>query len=333
VARTEREGATQLIVANVGDSRTYLLRQGELSQLSVDHSQVEEMVRDGLISRAEAARHPYRHVVTRVLGMEPEVNVDTWDLTPTPGDRYLLCSDGLIDEVDDASIAAVLNDRAPTQDTVDRLVAAALDHGGSDNITIVLVDVVKTDPVMAPDPVAAPDHPAAPDHTEIGAVAPGPVVAPAPATHDPVEPPPTARAVTGMVPAVRRRRLTGRVVAFLVALVVVIAGAVGAVIWYARGGYYVGLVGTQVTIFKGRPGGVLWFKPTVAQRTGVTTAEVLSSSLPQLQSGLEEPSLSDAHQYVSNLVTAYQAATPSPTTTTAPTTDTTAASSTTTSVP
>jgi hypothetical protein len=71
----------------------------------------------------------------------------------------------------------------------------------------------------------------------------------------------------------------------------------------------------------------------VAQRTGVTTAEVLSSSLPQLQSGLEEPSLSDAHQYVSNLVTAYQAATPSPTTTTAPTTDTTAASSTTTSVP
>ncbi|MHB1855306.1 MAG: hypothetical protein ACYCS2_09640, partial [Acidimicrobiales bacterium] len=93
-------------------------------------------------------------------------------------------------------------------------------------------------------------------------------------------------------------------------------GAVGAVVWYARGGYYVGLEGTQVTIFKGRPGGVLWLKPTVSQRTDVTTAQVLSSSLPQLQSGMEEPSLASAHQYVANLVSAYEAATPSPTTTT-----------------
>ncbi|HUZ44440.1 MAG TPA: PP2C family serine/threonine-protein phosphatase [Acidimicrobiales bacterium] len=301
IARLDADGADHLIVANVGDSRTYLLRQGELSQLSVDHSQVEEMVRDGLISRQEAARHPYRHVVTRVLGMEPEVRVDTWDIIPAPGDRFLLCSDGLIDEVDDATIAAILQEGGPTQATVDRLVGTALDNGGSDNVTVVLLDVVDSS-VTEVGPL-----PAAPAEAE--AAAPLPEQAP-------VAPPPTARAVTGMVPVVKRRRVTFRVVAFVVALIVVLGGAVAAVVWYARGGYYVGLSGTQVTIFKGRPGGVLWFKPTVAQRTDVTTAQVLSSSLPQLQSGMEEPSLTNAHQYVANLVSAYEAATPSPTTTT-----------------
>ena len=369
VALLERDGAAQLNVANVGDSRTYLLREGELTQLSVDHSQVEEMVRDGLISRAEAARHPYRHVVTRVLGMDSGVSVDTWDLTPAAGDRFLLCSDGLIDEIDDSSIAEILKEGNPAQATVDHLVTAALDHGGSDNVTIVLVDVVAVDeaagaagdsdagsaapgeavPAEGAEPVPAADEAAgaggeagaaaaevgaaeaddAGGHTEVG-----PSAAPLPADPPPVVPPPTARAVTGVVPAVSRRRLTPRVVLFIIALVVVIGGAVYSVYWYARGGYYVGLSGTQVTIYKGRPGGVLWFKPTVAQRTGVTTAEVLSSSLPQLQSGMEEATLADARQYVSNLVTAYQAATPSPTTTTStPPTGTVTPSTSSTSVP
>ncbi|MHB1912582.1 MAG: PP2C family protein-serine/threonine phosphatase, partial [Acidimicrobiales bacterium] len=261
IARLDADGQDQLIVANVGDSRTYLLRQGELSQLSVDHSQVEEMVRDGLISREEAAHHPYRHVVTRVLGMEPEVRVDTWDITPVPGDRFLLCSDGLIDEVDDATIAAILREAGPTQATVDRLVATALDNGGSDNVTVVLLDVVDSSATEVGPLPAAP--------AEVAPAAPAEAEQPAP-----VAPPPTARAVTGMVPVVKRRRVTFRVVAFVVALIVVLGGAVGAVVWYARGGYFVGLSGTQVTIFKGRPGGVLWFKPTVAQRTDVTTAEV-----------------------------------------------------------
>ena len=363
VALLEPDGAAQLNVANVGDSRTYLLREGELTQLSIDHSQVAEMVRDGLISRAEAARHPYRHVVTRVLGMDSEVSVDTWDLTPASGDRFLLCSDGLIDEIDDPSIAEILKEGHPAQATVDHLVTAALDHGGSDNVTIVLVDVVAVDeaagaggdsdagsaapaeavPVEGAEPVPAADMgaaaekaeagvaeaDAAPGHTEVG-----PSAAPLPAEPPPVVPPASARAVTGVVPAVNRRRLTPRVVLFIIALVVVIGGAVYSVYWYARGGYYVGLSGTQVTIYKGRPGGVLWFKPTVTQRTGVTTAEVLSSSLPQLQSGMEEATLADARQYVSNLVTAYQAATPSPTTTTsAPPTGTVTPSTTSTSVP
>ena len=318
IARHDAEGRDQLIVANVGDSRTYLLRQGELSQLSVDHSQVEEMVRDGLISREEAAHHPYRHVVTRVLGMEPDVRVDTWEIIPAPGDRFLLCSDGLIDEVDDATIAAILRDAAPTQATVDRLVATALDNGGSDNVTIVLLDVVDTSSTEVGPVPSAP--PAVPEQ-------PAPVPEPAP-----VAPPRTARAVTGMVPVVKRRRVTFRMVAFVVALIVVLGGAVGAVVWYARGGYYVGLSGTQVTIFKGRPGGVLWFKPTVAQRTDVTTAQVLSSSLPQLQSGMEEASLAAAHQYVSNLVSAYEAATPTPTPTPTTTTTAPAAGSSTTTV-
>jgi len=325
IARLDADGRDQLIVANVGDSRTYLLRQGELSQLSVDHSQVEEMVRDGLISRAEAARHPYRHVVTRVLGMEPEVRVDTWDITPAPGDRFLLCSDGLIDEVDDATIAAILREAGPTQATVDRLVGTALDNGGSDNVTVVLLDVIDTSAteVGPASPAVVEQAPPLPEQAQAAPVAPAePAASIQPAPRHPVAPPPTARAVTGMVPVVKRRRVTFRVVAFVVALIVVLGGAGWLVVWYARGVYYVGLSGTQLTIFKGRPGGVLWFKPTVAQRKAVTTAQVLSSSLPQLQLGMEEPSLAAANQYVDNLVTAYVAATPSPTTTTTTTTTT-----------
>jgi serine/threonine protein phosphatase PrpC len=297
IARVDADGedADRLIVANVGDSRTYLLRAGELSQLTVDHSQVEEMVRDGVISREEAGRHPYRHIVTRVLGMEPEVDVDTWDMAPVPGDRFLLCSDGLIDEVPDSDIAEILRQETGTQAAVDRLVRTALDNGGSDNVTVVVLDAVDSTDGQDPGVTAIPPPRAAP---------------PPAAEREP-------RDVTGVVPVVRhQRRLTLRVVLFLAALVLVIAGACAAVVWYARASYYVGLQGNEVTIFKGRPGGVLWFRPTLAQTTGVTTAQILPSALPSLQSGMTEPSLSAAKNYVNNLLDAYQAANPSPTTTT-----------------
>ena len=102
-----------LVLANVGDSRTYLFRHGRLRRVTVDHSYVQELVATGHITEDEARTHPRRNIITRALGIEPEVRVDWWTLPLIRGDRFVLCSDGLVDEVADADITAILlaNDR------------------------------------------------------------------------------------------------------------------------------------------------------------------------------------------------------------------------------
>ena len=129
-------------VANIGDSRTYLLRNGEFRQVSVDHSYVQELVSDGLITREEARTHARRNIVTRALGIEPVVGVDTWTLPLIAGDRYVLCSDGLVDEVTDADITTCLKRITDPQKTANELVAMANTNGGRDNITVIVVDVL-----------------------------------------------------------------------------------------------------------------------------------------------------------------------------------------------
>ena len=128
--------------ANVGDSRVYLFRDGTLIQLSEDHSLVEDLVRDGQLSKDAAAVHPQRHIVTRALGIDVDVDVDMDTVIPYRGDRFLLCSDGLFNEVDDNRIAGVLRRLADPDEASAELVRLANEHGGRDNITIVLVDVV-----------------------------------------------------------------------------------------------------------------------------------------------------------------------------------------------
>lgn len=129
-------------VANIGDSRTYLLRSGEFRQVSVDHSYVQELVSEGLITRNEARTHARRNIVTRALGIEPTVGVDTWTLPLIAGDRYLLCSDGLVDEVADEDIEACLKQGLDSQKTASDLVAMANKNGGRDNITVIVVDAL-----------------------------------------------------------------------------------------------------------------------------------------------------------------------------------------------
>ncbi len=132
-------------VANIGDSRTYLLRGGEFRQVSVDHSYVQELVSEGLITREEARTHIRRNIVTRALGIEPTVGVDTWTLPLIVGDRYVLCSDGLVDEVSDDEIEACLKINSDPQETAVELVAMANRNGGRDNITVIVVDVMADD--------------------------------------------------------------------------------------------------------------------------------------------------------------------------------------------
>jgi protein phosphatase len=132
----------QLALVNVGDSRTYLHRDGELTRVTVDHSYVQELVATGHITEAEARTHPRRNIVTRALGIEPTVRVDAWVLPIVAADRYILCSDGLVDEVPDHEIADIAGGMPDPQRAADELVAMANRHGGRDNVTVIVVDVV-----------------------------------------------------------------------------------------------------------------------------------------------------------------------------------------------
>ncbi len=371
-----RDGTSGLAVAHIGDSRLYLLRDGSLHQLTVDHSLVQELVDDGQISPAQAAVHPQRHVLTRALGVEPSVTVDVLDLQPENGDRYLLCSDGLPREASDDQIAAVLNRFAEPASAAKELVVLAKSRGGSDNITVVIVDVEGNGdagspapgrrslassaggPSLAEDVTVGGDNSArlpadgvaavpggAPDEVSgnvpaegaptmavpaaggarrggNGAVAaPGPRPAqarPRQAVTDLLERRPQQAPAAPAVPAPAKagygapahpahaaaspRRVTWRVIGFVMAVCAVVGGAIGALAWYARSTYYVGLMHNRITVFQGRPGGVLWFDPTVARRTRYTTASVLSYELPYLRAGQLEPSLSQARLYVNRLV-------------------------------
>lgn len=136
--------AAHVTLVNVGDSRAYRLvpNSTELQRLTEDHTVVEEMVRQGELTPEEAAVHPHRHVLTRAVGIDPEVDMDVWDLSFEPGSRLLLCSDGLTNELTDDEIADVLaKEQDPTR-AAHELVGRALGHGGMDNVTVVVIDLV-----------------------------------------------------------------------------------------------------------------------------------------------------------------------------------------------
>jgi len=139
----EEDGRLRLAVLNVGDSRTYVMRSGRLRRVTVDHSYVQELVDTGHITEAEARRHPRRNIVTRALGIEPSVRVDIKVVPFVRGDRYVICSDGLVDEVDDEEISEILLEQPAPQDAADALVAAALRNGGRDNVTVVVLDSIE----------------------------------------------------------------------------------------------------------------------------------------------------------------------------------------------
>ena len=140
LAALEAAGGDHLMVFNIGDSRVYRLAGGRLDQLTVDHSEVQELVLAGVITREQARTHPRRNVVTRALGSEAGLHPDHWLLPVITGDRYLLCSDGLFGELPDPAILRLLAAASPQQ-AAEVLVAAANEAGGRDNVTAVVVDV------------------------------------------------------------------------------------------------------------------------------------------------------------------------------------------------
>lgn len=131
-----------LTIGHVGDSRAYFFRDGNLWQLTRDHSLVQEKLRAGMITRAEVKTDRMKNVITRSVGFEPDVNVETYEMDTQAGDLFLLCSDGLSGLVDDDQIAEILRQESATlEDAVKALINAANSNGGDDNISTILVEV------------------------------------------------------------------------------------------------------------------------------------------------------------------------------------------------
>ncbi|MFE7505265.1 PP2C family protein-serine/threonine phosphatase [Promicromonospora sp. NPDC057488] len=141
----EREDVPYWLFVNVGDSRTYILSNGVLTQVSVDHSEVQELVDAGTITMEQARSHPRRNVITRALGAQDDVRADFRYIPVTLHDRVLVCSDGLTGELTDEQITTILLEQPDPERAAGYLVNAAIQAGGRDNITVVVVDVTGVD--------------------------------------------------------------------------------------------------------------------------------------------------------------------------------------------
>ena len=150
LASLDTAGGNHLMVFNVGDSRVYRLAGGRIDQVTVDHSEVQELVLAGALTREQARTHPRRNIVTRALGSDRALLADHWLLPAIAGDRYLLCSDGLFSELPDEEIVALLAMADPRRAAAE-LVAVANDAGGRDNITVIVVDIDVDDDDAAED--------------------------------------------------------------------------------------------------------------------------------------------------------------------------------------
>ena len=144
----------EIAIGHVGDSRAYRLRDGELKLLTADHSLVEELRRQGRLTDAQAEDHPQRSIITRALGPEPEVEVDTMTFSARPDDVYLICSDGLTTMLKEERVREILLDSATLDDATDRLVSEANEAGGRDNITVIAFRLEEGEAAEAPEPDA-----------------------------------------------------------------------------------------------------------------------------------------------------------------------------------
>ena len=256
-------------IAHVGDSRAYLLRNDDFTQLTEDHTLVERMVREGRLSAEEAANHPQRSVITRALGVDQQVQVDVLREQLTKGDRILLASDGLTSMVAADQIAGVLRREGDPQAAADRLVEMANAAGGEDNVTVLVVDVGKD---------GAPAPPRA-----------------APARHD---------TRPGAEPQPEPSRRWVRPLAWGIGLLMAVGlGATIAVRWVLLNSWYVGLgEDGVVTIYQGIPEEIAGRTFAEVERaTDIAEQDLPETFVEDLQEGKKVESLEAAETYVHNI--------------------------------
>jgi PPM family protein phosphatase len=237
-------------VAHVGDSRAYVLRDGNLQQLTEDHTLVQRMVREGRLTEEEAHTHPQRSIVTRALGVDENIPIDELTLDLKEGDRFLLCTDGLSSMLERDTIQQILQSEPDPQAACDRLVEEANQAGGDDNITVVLLDVVGDDEAAA-------------DGLESAAVQRS-VAKTTPEGPDPSGDTALARSVPDEEPAPSRRRRRGlnrkRAAVWIGVVLVVIATGLIGTRYYLDRQWYVGDADGRVAIYNGIPATVLGVK-------------------------------------------------------------------------
>jgi PPM family protein phosphatase len=248
----------EISLAHVGDSRAYRMRDGELEQLTKDHSLVAELERSGQITAEAAEHHPQRSIITRALGPEPDVEVDTYTVTGREGDVFLLCSDGLTSMISDEEIGSILRSAESLDAAADALVRAANQSGGKDNITVVLFRV-------GPNGDGVPRE----DETIAGQVSAAEVQAAA-ALDEPTEPHPGPAALAGAAPdatvvapperrrerkaAPRRRRFRLRTAVKTLLVLAVLAAVVTGLYALSRQVYFIGTNDAGlVTLYRGIP--------------------------------------------------------------------------------
>ncbi|MFI4985743.1 MAG: Stp1/IreP family PP2C-type Ser/Thr phosphatase [Solirubrobacterales bacterium] len=250
-------GEEEVSIAHVGDSRAYCLRDGELLRLTDDHSLVDELMRQGRLTPEEAVEHPQRSVITRALGPEGTVDVDTRSFRARAADVYLLCSDGLTTMVPEQQLAAILRSHPRLRDAGEALIAAANEAGGRDNITVVLLRLEEVRPGASPPARRSRSEPEMDagetvaertSHDDLDSTIAGvPAITPAVTPRRPRRPSPNGKAAI-----VRRGRLrrAGALAAVLVVLALVGSGAYVA----QQSVYFIGTNGRGlVTIFRGVP--------------------------------------------------------------------------------
>jgi serine/threonine protein phosphatase PrpC len=279
------EDGDMVHVANVGDSRGYLLRQGELSQVTVDHSLVQELVDEGRLSPEDAERHPQRSVITRALGIDPEVEFDLFTYKLQVGDRLLLCSDGLSDVVEPARIRKVLLRVPNAQRAARELITVANEQGGPDNITVIVVDAVDESAPVSDDGGDTTGDLATGSTGAMPAVA-GDGAATGRRGGR------AARAAKDRSLAMHRR-LQRFLVAGIVVLVVAALFVAGRSFLFSR--YWVGFDGDQVAVFQGVPGDVAGLRfSRLVERSPVTRDQVPPSYAARLDDGVTADDLADA---------------------------------------
>jgi protein phosphatase len=240
-----------LAIAHVGDSRAYLLRDGQLTRLTQDHSLVDELVRQGKLTEAQAAEHPQRSIITRALGPEPDVEIDTFSYPMRAGDILLLCSDGLTSMVSEDRVAEILRASPTLDEAADRLIDEANEAGGRDNITVVLSRLGEVEGEAGVDQPTMIDRPTTADQPpRSDSSGPAVAVASAPAgTTTRLSPRPERAA-----PTTRRPRRFAKPVAALITIAIVLFLIGGGGYLASRQLYFIGTNNQGiVTIYRGFP--------------------------------------------------------------------------------
>jgi serine/threonine protein phosphatase PrpC len=269
----DNDGVVSPTLFNVGDSRAYQVRDGALRMLSEDHSVAEEWVRMGRLTAEEAKVHPRRHQLTRALGIEEELEIDVISLNALPGDRILLCSDGLSNELTSEQLANLASPPSSLKDSVVQLVASANQAGGHDNISVILLEF---------DEVSV----ASTEIKRTVSTRPPPVSQNSRASAVRIEP--------------RQRRFTWRVWAGVAFFALILVGAVFVVRWYAYSTYYIGNDSGTVAIYQGEPNGVLWFKPEKVLDTTFPISQFMPYDRKDIYHTISEGTLLDALQSITH---------------------------------